>query len=186
MGPISGPGPAALSIFWRAALRVLVPSTSTRPFISLSCSREHDRVAKSCVDASGPLVAGGTFSGSGKITSQQEFSAAGQGSMNDDVDAIRRVLAADVESFRRLVERYQTAAAVDTDPPPDTIRFRPCGRGPRAVPGRVPIPGIVRTKAVAILDLAVHHRPQPLPQQTRPPAAVRGRPPAARRRSEFA
>src|SRR5271156_4752699 len=27
--------------------------------------------------------------------------------MNDDLDAIRRVLAADVESFRRLVERYQ-------------------------------------------------------------------------------
>ena len=30
--------------------------------------------------------------------------------MNDDLDAIRRVLAADVESFRRLVERYQPAA----------------------------------------------------------------------------
>jgi RNA polymerase sigma-70 factor, ECF subfamily len=27
--------------------------------------------------------------------------------MNDDLDAIPRVLAADVESFRRLVERYQ-------------------------------------------------------------------------------
>ena len=27
--------------------------------------------------------------------------------MNDDLDAIRRVLAANVESFRRLVERYQ-------------------------------------------------------------------------------
>ena len=27
--------------------------------------------------------------------------------MNDDLDAIRRVLAADVESFRHLVERYQ-------------------------------------------------------------------------------
>jgi hypothetical protein len=27
--------------------------------------------------------------------------------MNDDLGAIRRVLAADVESFRRLVERYQ-------------------------------------------------------------------------------
>jgi RNA polymerase sigma-70 factor, ECF subfamily len=27
--------------------------------------------------------------------------------MNDDLDATRRVLAADVESFRRLVERYQ-------------------------------------------------------------------------------
>jgi hypothetical protein len=27
--------------------------------------------------------------------------------MNDDLDAFRRVLAADVESFRRLVERYQ-------------------------------------------------------------------------------
>jgi hypothetical protein len=27
--------------------------------------------------------------------------------MNDDLDAIRRVLAADVESFRRLVELYQ-------------------------------------------------------------------------------
>ena len=27
--------------------------------------------------------------------------------MNDDLDAIRRVLAADVEAFRRLVERYQ-------------------------------------------------------------------------------
>ena len=105
MGPISDP--AALSIVWRAALGVLVPSTSMRPFISLSCSREHDRVVKSFVDASGPLEAGGTFSGSGCITSQREFSAAGQGAMNDDLDAIRRVLAADVESFRRLVERYQ-------------------------------------------------------------------------------
>ncbi len=27
--------------------------------------------------------------------------------MNDDLDAIRRVLAANVESFCRLVERYQ-------------------------------------------------------------------------------
>ena len=27
--------------------------------------------------------------------------------MNDDLDAIQRVLADDVESFRRLVERYQ-------------------------------------------------------------------------------
>ena len=27
--------------------------------------------------------------------------------MNEDLDAIRRVLAGDVESFRRLVERYQ-------------------------------------------------------------------------------
>jgi hypothetical protein len=41
MGPISDP--AALSIVWRAALGVLVASTSMRPFISLSCSREHDR-----------------------------------------------------------------------------------------------------------------------------------------------
>ena len=30
-----------------------------------------------------------------------------QGAMNDDLDTIRRVLAADVESFRRLVERDQ-------------------------------------------------------------------------------
>ena len=67
----------------------------------------YDRVAKSFVDASGPLEAGGTFSGSGCITSKREFSAAGDGSMNDDLDTIRRVLAADVESFRRLVERYQ-------------------------------------------------------------------------------
>jgi hypothetical protein len=42
MGPISDP--AALSIVWRAALGVLVASTSMRPFISLSCSREHDRL----------------------------------------------------------------------------------------------------------------------------------------------
>ena len=38
----------------------------------------YDRVVKSFVDASGPLEAGGTFSGSGCITSQREFSAAGQ------------------------------------------------------------------------------------------------------------
>jgi hypothetical protein len=38
------PDPAALSIVWRAALGVLVPCTSMRPFISLSCSREHDRL----------------------------------------------------------------------------------------------------------------------------------------------
>ena len=42
VGPISDP--AALSIVWRAALGVLVASTSMRPFISLSCSREHDRL----------------------------------------------------------------------------------------------------------------------------------------------
>jgi hypothetical protein len=36
LGPISDP--AALSIVWRAALGVLVASTSMRPFISLSCS----------------------------------------------------------------------------------------------------------------------------------------------------
>jgi hypothetical protein len=38
LGPISDP--AARSIVWRAALGVLVASTSMRPFISLSCSRE--------------------------------------------------------------------------------------------------------------------------------------------------
>jgi hypothetical protein len=51
--PLGGPGsskvrenpdPAALSIVWRAALGVLVASTSMRPFISLSCSREHGRL----------------------------------------------------------------------------------------------------------------------------------------------
>jgi DNA-directed RNA polymerase specialized sigma24 family protein len=30
-----------------------------------------------------------------------------QGAINDDLDIIRRVLAADVESFRHLMERYQ-------------------------------------------------------------------------------
>jgi hypothetical protein len=29
------------------------------------------------------------------------------GAMNDDLDAIQQVLADDVESFRRLVDRYQ-------------------------------------------------------------------------------
>ncbi len=42
LGPISDP--AALLIVWMAALGVLVVSTSMRPFISLSCSREHDRL----------------------------------------------------------------------------------------------------------------------------------------------
>jgi hypothetical protein len=42
MGPNTNP--AALSIVWRAALGVLVASTSMRPFISLSCSRERDRM----------------------------------------------------------------------------------------------------------------------------------------------
>ena len=42
MGPISDP--TAHSIVWRAALGVLVPSTSMRPSISLSCSRERDRL----------------------------------------------------------------------------------------------------------------------------------------------
>ena len=36
-----------------------------------------------------------------------EISAAGRSAMSDDLDAIRRVLARDVESFRLLVERYQ-------------------------------------------------------------------------------
>jgi Subtilase family len=40
VAPISDP--AALSIVWRAALGVLVASTSMRPFISLSCSQEND------------------------------------------------------------------------------------------------------------------------------------------------
>ena len=38
--------------------------------------------------------------------------------MNDDLDTIQRVMAADVESFRLLVERCP-AAGVDTDPQPD-------------------------------------------------------------------
>jgi hypothetical protein len=42
VGPISDP--AALSIVWRAALEVHVASKSMRPFISLSYSREHDRL----------------------------------------------------------------------------------------------------------------------------------------------
>ena len=42
--------------------------------------------------------------------------------MNDDLDAIRRVLADDVESFRRLVERYQRPllTLVRNLTPPDT------------------------------------------------------------------
>jgi RNA polymerase sigma factor (sigma-70 family) len=42
--------------------------------------------------------------------------------MNDNLDAIRRVLAADVESFRRLVERYQRPllTRIRTLAPPDT------------------------------------------------------------------
>ena len=41
------------------------------------------------------------------LSARVQCSKAGQGAMNDDLDAIRRVLAADVESFRRVVERYQ-------------------------------------------------------------------------------
>ena len=46
----------------------------------------------------------------------------GKGAMNDDLDAIRRVLAADVESFRRLVERYQRPllTLIRNLTPPDT------------------------------------------------------------------
>ena len=42
--------------------------------------------------------------------------------MNDDLDTIRRVLAADVESFRRLVERYQRPllTLIRNLTPPDT------------------------------------------------------------------
>jgi hypothetical protein len=44
--------------------------------------------------------------------------------MNDDRDTIRRVLAADVESFRRLVERYQRPllTLIRNLTPPDTDR----------------------------------------------------------------
>ena len=80
-------------------------------------------VVKSFVDASGSLEAGGPFSGSGCITFQREFSTAGQGAMNDDLDAIRRVLA----GRRRVVPPPRgavPAAAVDTDPQPDAARHR--------------------------------------------------------------
>jgi RNA polymerase sigma-70 factor, ECF subfamily len=42
--------------------------------------------------------------------------------MNDDLDAIRRVLAADVESIRRLVERYERPllTLIRNLAPPDT------------------------------------------------------------------
>ena len=42
--------------------------------------------------------------------------------MNDDLDTIRRVLAADVDSFRRLVERYQRPllTLIRNLTPPDT------------------------------------------------------------------
>src|SRR5215217_6809684 len=49
----------------------------------------------------------GTFFGPACTTSRREISAARQGAISDDLDAIQRVLADDVESFRRLVERYQ-------------------------------------------------------------------------------
>jgi hypothetical protein len=35
----------ALSMVWLAALGVLVPNPSMRPFVSLSCSRKDDRLA---------------------------------------------------------------------------------------------------------------------------------------------
>ena len=69
----------------------------------------YDRLVKSFVDASGPLEARGNFFRVRlyNLSAGVECSRARQGAMNDDLDAIRRVLAADVESFRRLVERYQ-------------------------------------------------------------------------------
>jgi hypothetical protein len=87
--------------------------------------------------------------------------------MNDDLDAIRRVLADDVESFRLLVERYQrpllTLVRNLTPPETDHEPDRPRGSRPGGFPGGVPLPGIVRPNAVGVLDLAVHDRPQPLP-----------------------
>ena len=70
----------------------------------------------------GPSRPGGTFSGSDCITSQWGFSEAGQGAMNDELETIRRVLAADVESFRPLVERYQRPllTLIRNLTPPDT------------------------------------------------------------------
>jgi hypothetical protein len=49
----------------------------------------------------------GTFFEPGCTTYQRELSAARQGAMSDDLDAIQRVLGDDIKSFRRLVERYQ-------------------------------------------------------------------------------
>src|SRR5215831_17270049 len=68
------------------------------------------------------MVREGTFSTPGCITSRREIHAAGRGAMSDDLDAIRRVLADDVESFRRLVERYQRPllTLVRKLTPPDT------------------------------------------------------------------
>src|SRR6202034_4103878 len=109
------PGPAAglrssLARGGSPRNRAIRRSGSCCPFASLS------------VPSSPDDSAAGTFSGSGCITSQREFSAAGQGAMNDDLDAIGRVLAADVESFRRLVERYQRPllTLIRNLTPPDT------------------------------------------------------------------
>ena len=82
----------------------------------------------------------------------------GAGAMNDDLDAIRQVLAADVESFRRLVEHYQRPLLTlirNLARPIPTMRGRPGG-----VPGSIPIPGIVRPKAVGILDLRAGRQPE--------------------------
>lgn len=49
----------------------------------------------------------GTFSGLGCITFQRKISSTGQGAMNEDLEAIKRVLAGDIESYRCLVDRYQ-------------------------------------------------------------------------------
>ncbi len=74
------------------------------------------------MDGLGTFVVAGTFFGLGCITSQRELNAARQGPMNEDLDAIQRVLADDIEAFRRLVERYQRPllTLVRNLTPPDT------------------------------------------------------------------
>jgi hypothetical protein len=61
------------------------------------------------------------------------------------------VQADDVESFRRLVERYQRPllTLVRNLTPLDTDHE---GVAPGGVPDRVSLPGIVRPKAVSVLD----------------------------------
>ncbi len=66
--------------FWANGRKTVVSCRYALARRTSACDRtSYDRVVKSFVDASGPLEAEETFSGSGCITCQWEFSTAGKG-----------------------------------------------------------------------------------------------------------
>jgi hypothetical protein len=144
LGPIADP--AALSIVWRAALGILVASTSIEASISLSFSREHDRLKGGASVLS--LVPSAAMSG---LRTRQRGDAQGYYALSAAGDFYGGLNSHNIDKVIELLDGARRRLAAD---PPQPVSLTETELGPEA---RVPADAAV---------LRVFSRIDPLPAET--------------------